>query len=249
MSIQTLHRRAERFTEESVHFKIAAARRMLFRAGLDSQVGGHVSVRVPGEDAFWTTPFQYFDETLPEHVSKVSFDLRVLEPGTLPASPGINFHASIMRLRPDVNCTIHTHARSISALATTGHPFDVYYVYGCMFADLVTSFVDDPSLTPDAEGEAIATALGQNKVAMMPHHGSVHCGDSLEHTVAETIAFGMACDFQLDAIRYGGRPMDRQSARSYKEAYYKYGFREQMWLANYRRLRQSDPDLFASLNG
>ena len=55
----------------SPHWRIAAARRMLYRAGLDSQIGGHVSLRVPGEDAFWVTPFQYFDETLPEHVSKV----------------------------------------------------------------------------------------------------------------------------------------------------------------------------------
>jgi L-fuculose-phosphate aldolase len=247
MSIRALKPESQRFNEESIHFKIAAARRILFRAGLDSQVGGHVSVRVPGEDAFWTTPFQYFDETLPEHVSKVSFDLRVLEQGTLPASPGINFHASIMRSRPDVNCTIHTHARSISALATTGRSFDVYYVYGCMFADLVTSFVDDPTLTPDAEGEAIATALGNNKVVLMPHHGSVHCGDTLEHTVAETIAFAIACEYQLDSIRFGGQPMDARSARSYKDAYYKFGFREQMWLANYRRLRISDPDLFFSL--
>jgi L-fuculose-phosphate aldolase len=248
MTIHSLHRTGQRFTEESIHFKIAAARRMLFRAGLDSQVGGHVSVRVPGEDAFWTTPFQYFDETLPEHVSKVGFDLVVREAGTLPASPGINFHASIMHARPDVNCTIHTHAKSISTLATTGVPFDVYYVYGCMFADLVTKFVDDPTLTPDAEGEAIASALGKNKVAMMPHHGSVHCGDSLENTVAETISFGMACEYQLDAIRFGGEPMSRESASSYKDAYYKYGFREQMWLANYRRLRLSDPDLFAALD-
>jgi hypothetical protein len=42
--------------------------------------------------------------------------------------------------------------------------------------------------------------------------------------------------------------MSRESASSYKDAYYKYGFREQMWLANYRRLRLSDPDLFAALD-
>ena len=58
MSIRALKPESQRFNEESIHFKIAAARRILFRAGLDSQVGGHVSVRVPGEDAFWTTPFQ-----------------------------------------------------------------------------------------------------------------------------------------------------------------------------------------------
>jgi L-fuculose-phosphate aldolase len=233
-----------RHDASSPHFLIAASRRMLYRAGLDSQIGGHVSLRVPGEDAFWVTPFQYFDETLPEHVSKVGFDLTVLEPGTLPASPGINFHASVMQARPDVNCVIHTHAKNISTFATTRQPFDVYYVYGSMFADRVTEFVDDPRLTPDQEGAAIAAALGQNKVVLMPHHGSVHVGESLEFTTVETMVFDMACEYQLAAMAAGGKPMEPITARSYRDAYYKYGFREQMWLANFRRLQASDPALF-----
>lgn len=230
----------------SPHFRIAAARRMLYRAGLDSQIGGHVSLRVPGEDAFWVTPFQYFDETLPEHVSKVGFDLRVIEPGSLPASPGINFHASMMMARPDVNCVIHTHTRNIATFATTRQKFDVYYVYGSLFADRVTEFVDDPSLTPDKEGAAIAAALGQNKVVLMPHHGSVHVGENLEFTTIETMVFDLACEYQLAAMAVGGKPMDPATARSYREAYQKYGFREQMWKANFRRLQRSDPDLFAT---
>lgn len=233
----------------SPHFLIAASRRMLYRAGLDSQVGGHVGLRVPGEEAFWVTPFQYFDETLPEHVSKVGFDLKVLEQGSLPASPGINFHASVMKARPDVNCVIHTHAKTIATFATTRQKFDVYYVYGSMFADLVAEFVDDPSLTPDQEGEAIARAMGDNKVVLMPHHGSVHVGTSLEFTTIETLVFNMACEYQLAAMAAGGKPMDPTTARGYRDAYYKYGFREQMWQANLRRLRKSDPDLFDTLGG
>ena len=57
--------------------RIAVARRMLHRHGLNSQIGGHVSLRAPQEQAFYVTPFQYFDECLPEHVSKVWFDLQV----------------------------------------------------------------------------------------------------------------------------------------------------------------------------
>ena len=233
----------------SPHFLIAASRRMLYRAGLDSQVGGHVSLRVPGEEAFWVTPFQYFDETLPEHVSKVGFDLKVIESGTLPASPGINFHASVMKARPDVNCVIHTHAKTISIFATTRQKYDAYYVYGSLFAGRVAEFVDDPSLTPDQEGAAIAAAMGNNKVVLMPHHGSVHVGTSLELTTIETLVFNMACEYQLAAMAAGGKAMDPVTARGYHDAYVKYGFREQMWQANFRRLRASDPDLFATLPG
>jgi L-fuculose-phosphate aldolase len=231
---------------DTPHFRIAAARRILYRGGLDSEIGGHVSMRVPGEDAFWVTPFQYFDETLPEHVTKVGFDLAVIEPGTLPASPGINFHAAIMAARPDVNCVIHTHAKNISAFATCRQPFDVYYVYGCLFVDAVAEFVDDPQLTPEREGEAIATALGNKRVVVMPHHGSVHVGETLEHTVAETLVFDIACEQQLRAMLTGAAPMDRQSALTYRDSYVKYGFREQVWEANFRRLLRTDPELFAA---
>ena len=85
---------------DDVRFKIAAARRMMYREGVDSQTAGHVSVRAPGEDAFWATPFEYFDETLPDHVIKVSFDLELLE-GDWFASPALAFHAMTYRRRAD----------------------------------------------------------------------------------------------------------------------------------------------------
>ena len=59
-----------RYGLDDVHSQIAIARRMLSRNGLDGGVGGHVCVRVPGEDAFWMTPYQYFDETVPEFLKR-----------------------------------------------------------------------------------------------------------------------------------------------------------------------------------
>ena len=234
-------------SESDPRFQIAAARRILHREGLDSQVGGHVSLRVPGEDAFLVTPFQYFDETLPEHVSKVAFDLQVLEPGTLPASVGINFHASIYRARPDVNCVIHTHARNISVLSTTGVPFGVYYDYASLLMDDVVPWADDPDLVPSEEGEKMVRVLGGRKSLLMGHHGSLHVGDTLEHVTVEALIMELCAGYQLAAMAVGGKPLDERTARSYRNAYLKYGFREQMWQANYRRLLRTDPDLFETL--
>ena len=107
-------------------------------------------------------------------------------------------------------------------------------------------FIDDPSLTPDQECHAIAAALERKKGVFMPHHGSVQVGESLEFTTVETMVFNLCCEYQLAAMAAGGDPMDPKAARSYRAAYYRYRFREQMWLANFRRLRSSDPDLFES---
>ncbi len=234
-------------SESDPSFQIAAARRILHREGLDSQVGGHVSLRVPGEDAFLVTPFQYFDETLPEHVSKVGFDMTVLEPGTLPASVGITFHASVYEARPDVNCVIHTHAKNMSVLTTTGVPFGMYYDYASLFLDDVVPWVDDPDLVPSEEGKMMAEALGSRRALLMGHHGSLHVGDTLEHTTMEALLLELCAGYQLAAMAVNGKPLDERTARSYRNAYLKYDFREQMWAANYRRLLRSDPDLFQTL--
>ncbi len=56
-------------------FRISAARRILYREGCDSAVAGHVSARAEDrDDAFWISPFEYFDETTPDRIVKLSFD-------------------------------------------------------------------------------------------------------------------------------------------------------------------------------
>ena len=54
---------------DDIRFKIAAARRILYREGCVSNVGGHVSARAHGEEAFWSTGFEYFDQTTPARVA------------------------------------------------------------------------------------------------------------------------------------------------------------------------------------
>jgi L-fuculose-phosphate aldolase len=227
-------------------FRIAVSRRMLYRHGLDSQIGGHVSLRVPGEDAFFVTPFQYFDECLPEHVSKVGFDLKVREPGTLPASPGINFHASIYRHRPDVHAAIHTHSDKISILSSAAKPLDVYYAPGAIFLDDIGYFEDNGEVLPDEEGELIAGVLGGKRAVFMKHHGAVHVGASLEQVTVETILLEKCANYQIEAMSIGAKPMPAALAGRYRERYLGNGFQRREWDAYLRQLKRSDPALFAA---
>jgi L-fuculose-phosphate aldolase len=227
---------------------LSLARRMLHREGLGSQIGGHVSLRARGEDAFWVNSLQYSDETLPEHISKVGFDLDVLVPGSMPASPGVNFHADIYRARPDVNCVVHVHAPNAVVLSSTDTPFGCYFVYGALFHEDVAYFQDDPLLTPDIEGEQICASLGSKSVLLMKYHGAVHVGDSVQETVVDAIAFELSCERQLAAMAVGGHPMEDNLCRSYRSTYRRVGFHDQMWSANCRRLQMSDPDLYGVLS-
>ena len=234
--------------ESAAHMKqqIAIARRMLHRHGLDSQIGGHVSLRVPGEDAFYVTPFQYFDECLPEHVSKVGFDLAVREPGTLPASPGINFHASIYRHRPDVHAAIHTHSDKISILSSADKPFDVYYAPGAIFVDDIGYFVDNGAVLPDEEGEIMAGVLGAKRAVFMKHHGAVHVGARLEDVVVETILLEKCANYQIEAMSIGAKPLSPDLAKAYRKTYLSNGFQQREWDSYLRQLKVSDTVLFGA---
>lgn len=238
---------AKAIQESDPHFQIAAARRILYREGVDSQIGGHISLRVPGEDAFYVTPYQYFDETLPEHVMKVGFDLKVREPGTLPASPGINFHASVFMARPDVNCVIHTHGRETCVYSSLGKPLEPYHTYASIFFEDNVFFADDPSMTPDVEGEMIARLMGDKRAVIMSHHGAIHAAASLEVATIDALLMEFCCGIANDVIKVGGALLDEGTVRSYRRAYLKNTFHRIMWDSNYRRIRKSDPDLFALL--
>ena len=233
-------------TAAKMKFRIAVARRMLFRHGLDSQIGGHVSLRVPDEDAFFVTPFQYFDECLPEHVSKVGFDLAVRDPGTLPASPGINFHASIFRHRPDVHAAIHTHSDKISILSSSDKPYDVYYAPGAIFVDDIGYFEDNGAVLPDEEGELIAGVLGNKRAVFMKHHGAVHVGATLEEVVVETILLEKCANYQIEAMSIGAKPLSPGLVSSYRSSYLNNGFQQREWDAYLRQLKVTDPVLFAA---
>jgi L-fuculose-phosphate aldolase len=238
---------AQSSNHQDPRLKISAARRMLFRNGIDSHIGGHVSLRVPGEAAFLVSPSEYFDETLPQHILKVGFDLRVIEQGAYGGQPGINFHADIYRARPDVNCVIHTHGHNAAVLSTLHAEPVAYHANGALFQDDVVLFHDDPNATPDAEGAAIAASIGQKRALLIANHGVVHVGETLEQTTAEVIMFDLAAGVQLAAMAVGGKPMPAATARTYRDLFLKISYRNDLWDANFRRLKRSDPDLFDTI--
>jgi L-fuculose-phosphate aldolase len=234
--------------ESDPQFLLAAARRMLHNAGAESQVGGQVSLRAAGEDAFYVTPAQYFDETLPSDVMKLDLDLKVLDdPTGIGASPAIAFHAAIYQSHPSVNCVVHTHgvnAVVLSALREVPAPF---HVYSTLFHEQVALYEDNENLTPVEEAGAISAALGDKHALLLTNHGVVHVGPDLEHTVVEGVLFEIVAGFHLQCRQAGAKPFTDSAARKYRLAYAQSRFYQQMWNSNYRRLRRSDPDLFNSL--
>lgn len=226
-------------------FKIAAARRILARNGCESAVAGHVSQRAVGEDAFWVSPFEYFEETVPERIVKVSLDLKLLE-GTWTPSPAIDFHAAFYKARPDVNAVVHTHSKNVSLFATTRRTIGMYNVVSVLFYNDQALYEDDGT-QPAVDPARMVSSLGDKRVLLMKNHGAVICSQSLENATIEAVSLEVAAGYHLGAQAIGGTEFPAAEAERGRGQYHKY-FLPQMWDANLRRLQRSDPDLWSYLD-
>lgn len=227
--------------ETDIRFRIAAARRMLYRHGCDSNVGGHVSARAVGEDAFWGTGFEYFDQTTPDKVAKLDFDLNVVE-GALNFSPALNFHARIYQLRPDVNAVVHLHSHYLSVLSSTGRTIGMYNVGSVLFHEDQATYFDDGHKAHVSVGDA----LGDKRLVLMKNHGAIVASQSLENATIEAIMAEQCARYHLECEAAGGTEILEDEVIGGRTMYQKH-FVPNMWESNFDRLRVSDPDLFGLL--
>ncbi|WCO66112.1 class II aldolase/adducin family protein [Iamia majanohamensis] len=226
---------------DDIRFRIAAARRMLYREGCDSTVGGHVSARAGAEDAFWVTGFEYFDQTTPDGVCRLGFDLEVRE-GEMDLSPAVGFHARIYETRPDVEAIVHLHSHFVSVLSSTGRPLGMYDVAAVLFHDDQALYADDGVKSH----LAVVDALGAKRVVLMKNHGAIVASQSLEQATIEAIALEQSARRHLACEAAGGTEIAEAEVVAGKAAYQKH-YLPQMWDANLARLERSDPDLFVGV--
>jgi L-fuculose-phosphate aldolase len=146
--------------------------------GLGSVIGGHVSIRVPGERLYWTNALdRAFEEMRIEDIFLLGFDGEVMS-GDRDVSPGIGFHPGIYELRPDVNAVVHTHGFWITAQSAFGRPPQIFH-------NLATYFYGKTAVAPDDDIESIAPALKADDVAIViPWHGSITVGSTMGQAAA-----------------------------------------------------------------
>ena len=198
-------------SEALMEFRVAAARRMLYRHGCDSLTGGHVSARVPGEaDAFWVTPFQYFDQTLPEDVSKLGFDMSERGGTSRQRSEALWFHSAIYQARPDVGAIVHTHSYFAKAFSCKAEPLGTYCGEAVPFynelarQELTVRKRDQIGHDIRQADEEIAVALGSKRALLIPNHGVIVVADSVEKATLLGIMFERAARFHLELHGKGG---------------------------------------------
>ncbi|SRX95617.1 putative aldolase [Kitasatospora setae KM-6054] [Mycobacterium shimoidei] len=184
--------------------KLALTCRVLFDAGHDSGLAGQITARAEQPGTYYTQRLGLgFDEITEGNLLTVDEDLNVLD-GEGMANPANRFHSWIYRVRPDVQCIVHTHPFHVAALSMLEVPLVVSQMDTTPLYDDCAFLADWPGVpVGNEEGEIISTALGDKKAILLAHHGQVVAGASVEEACSLAVLIERAARLQLAAMAAG----------------------------------------------
>ncbi|MGI5242253.1 class II aldolase/adducin family protein [Dactylosporangium sp. CA-139066] len=209
-------------SEAEIRNDVVLACRGLAASGMGDMIGGHVSIRVPGEEAYWCNAFdRALAEITHDDVVKVAFDGTVLSPGRY-VSVGLTFHSGIYQLRPDVNAIVHSHGHWITAQTAFGRPPQCWH-------NLATLFEDECAMSPDDTLEAIAPALGDKSTILIPWHGAITVSDTIARAAGlhHTLEYVARLDVTLTPTP--ATPMPEEMRTGMRDLIMKVGYLEETW--------------------
>jgi L-fuculose-phosphate aldolase len=181
------------------------ASRALAAGGHQDMVWGHAAVRDPQGRGIWIkAPGWGLEEVDRTRLQLVSFDAEVLA-GTGVPHKECHIHLQVLLARPELVCSVHTHARGAVAFGALEVPLLALSHEGALFGgDDVPRFRETGALvsTPGL-GKGLATALADAPAVLLPKHGLVAAGRSVAGAVMHAVLLERACQIQLVAMAAG----------------------------------------------
>jgi L-ribulose-5-phosphate 4-epimerase len=185
----------------------AAATRLLVHEDI-LDYSGHVSVRVPGRDAYFIQHgVDPRSEVRPERMLMVDFDGNVLEgDGRAPIETPI--HGEIYRARPDVNAVLHCHMELAIAFTlmkdVTLAPMRARAV---RWQSGIPTSPDPSHIKLKEQGEALARDLGPHHAVLMRAHGLTLVAESVPALLVDAVHFDENARALMQVLQAGKTPV------------------------------------------
>lgn len=191
---------------EELRELVATGCRILEREGHGDLIWGHVSARDPAGRGIWMKAAGFgLQEVRAAHVILVSWDGETLE-GRHRRHVEYPIHTELMRARSDVNCVVHTHAPGPVAFASLDVPLRPIAHEPTLFVPpdvvrftLTADLIETPQL-----GASLAAVIGERDAVLIPAHGVVTCGATVQDAVMAAVFLERACAVNLAALAAGG---------------------------------------------
>lgn len=195
----------ENAVHRTIKQELIAAGGVLVAEGQDDFTRGHISFRLPDNPhLFFMKPHSIgLDEITMQNILTIDLDGNVVA-GTARRHSEVYIHSEIFKVRPDVNCIIHTHPTYSTALSATGRPFRCLSQPGALFDNSLGLYTDTINLIRSPEmGAGVARALGSGRGVLLKNHGIVVTGASIAEAVIGAIMLENGAQIQLIAEAAG----------------------------------------------
>jgi L-fuculose-phosphate aldolase len=188
-----------RTTHRSLKEQLVLAGKVLVAEGQDDFTRGHISFRLPDDpNLFFMKAHSIgLDEITVQNILTIDLEGNVVA-GRARRHSEVYIHSEIFKVRPDVNCVIHTHPTYSIALSATGRALRCYSQPGALFYKALGSYTDTINLIrSQVMGAEVARALGNGRAVLLKNHGVVVTGATIAEAVIGTIMLENGAMVQL----------------------------------------------------
>ena len=169
--------------ERALQTQVAWACRILAMGGHSDLTLGHISARGPDDWVYIKRKGLGLNEVTPDDILTIDLDRNKLA-GTGMVHLEAVLHTEVYRLRPDVKAVAHTHPPYATALSASSTELKFVNHDAVLFRDGVGIFDGTADLILDTEmGQAVASVLGQRRVALLSNHGILAADSSVPWVV------------------------------------------------------------------
>lgn len=195
----------DKASHRAIKQQLIAAGKVLVAEGQDDFTRGHISFRLPDNPKlfFMKAHSIGLDEITMQNILTIDLGGNVVA-GTARRHSEVFIHSEIFKVRPNVNCVIHTHPAYSTALSATGRTLKCYSQPGALFYEALGAYTDTINLIRTVEmGAGVARALGAGRGVLLKNHGVVVTGATIAEAVIGTIMLENGAMVQLLAEAAG----------------------------------------------
>jgi ribulose-5-phosphate 4-epimerase/fuculose-1-phosphate aldolase len=241
----------------SLKFDLCCAARLLYRFGLSVGNAGHLSITV-GENRMLVNRFGPSFATMTT-ADVLTMDLKgnVLDhdASIRPyVNETIHLHGVIHRYNPHIGAVAHTHPPNAVTWSTFRKLPQAFDQESCLLADDIA--IVDEEFTGLAQSEdrvrPFAEALGKKPVVLLPNHGALTSGPSIQSALFRMILLEGLCQRNImvasaaQATGLTPHAIAPEHALTTKQELGRIPILDALWEDLLKRLHQTDPDLFRS---
>lgn len=204
--------------------ELAACFRLAALHGFEEGVCNHFSAMVPGhDDLFFVNPYGYgFSEITASRLLICDFDGHVIDGEGEPEATAFYIHARLHRLMPRVKAAFHTHMPNATALCLLDGPPLLWLGQTALKFYGRTAVDEDYNglALDDAEGDRIASAMGDADILFLKNHGVMIAGATIAEAWDDLYYLERAAEVQLRAMSANRplKPVPREIAqRTYEQ--------------------------------